>query len=234
MSLQVCHCGWSKVTTYHGLRTHQGKMGCTSRGVKVEESKQQYMWAHVGLTDSQKDFRPDVHTSIKADMSLQVCHCGWSKVTTYHGLRTHQGMMGCTSRGVKVEESKQQYMWAHVGLTDSQKDFRPDAPTSIKADMASARPSPSETVSMETHLECSICMCQFVDPVTTACGHSFCKECLDRCCKHNDRLCPLCMQFLKKSPEVNIVLRNITEQVKKTREVNEKLTLAPGEVACDI
>lgn len=35
MSLQICHCGWSKVTSYHGLRTHQGKMGCTEKGLRI-------------------------------------------------------------------------------------------------------------------------------------------------------------------------------------------------------
>ncbi|XP_038588612.1 uncharacterized protein LOC119913282 isoform X2 [Micropterus salmoides] len=142
LSLQVCHCGWSKVTTYHGLRTHQGKMGCTKRGVKVEKSEQQYMWGNVGFTNNQKDLRLDVYASIKtdttdyicSDMSLQVCHCGWSKVTTYHGLRTHQGKMGCTKRGVKVEKSEQQYMWGNVGFTNNQKDLRLDVYASIKTD----------------------------------------------------------------------------------------------------
>ncbi|KAF1380787.1 hypothetical protein PFLUV_G00167610 [Perca fluviatilis] len=143
MSLQVCHCGWSKITTYHGLRTHQGKMGCTPRGVKVEESEQQYMWGHIELTNNQKDFELDLYTSIEtnttdyySDMSLQICQCGWSKVTTYHGLRTHQGMMGCTPKGVKVEVNEQQYMWGHVGHTDNQKDFRLDGYTSIKTGAA--------------------------------------------------------------------------------------------------
>lgn len=41
MSLQVCNCcGWSKVTTYQGLRTHQGKMGCTQKGMRIPESEQ--------------------------------------------------------------------------------------------------------------------------------------------------------------------------------------------------
>nr|XP_040038898.1 E3 ubiquitin-protein ligase TRIM21-like isoform X2 [Gasterosteus aculeatus aculeatus] len=40
-------------------------------------------------------------------MSHQVCHCGWSKVTTYQGLRTHQGMMGCTPKGKGIPESQQ-------------------------------------------------------------------------------------------------------------------------------
>ncbi|XP_037614120.1 E3 ubiquitin-protein ligase TRIM21-like [Sebastes umbrosus] len=101
--------------------------------------------------------------------------------------------------------------------------------------MASAQASPSETLSLEKHLTCSICMDSFVDPVTTACGHSFCKKCLDRNFAINDLVCPLCKQHVKKAPEVNIVLRSIVEQLKKTpKEDDDKYTGAPGEVACDI
>ncbi|XP_053272125.1 uncharacterized protein LOC128430167 [Pleuronectes platessa] len=39
MSLQVCVCGWSKVTSYHGLRIHQGKMGCMQNGVMDPERR---------------------------------------------------------------------------------------------------------------------------------------------------------------------------------------------------
>ena len=39
-SMQVCYCGWSKVTTYQGLRIHQGKMGCTPRGMGIPEREQ--------------------------------------------------------------------------------------------------------------------------------------------------------------------------------------------------
>lgn len=40
-SLQVCNCcGWSKVTTYQGLRVHQGKKGCTEKGMRIPEFDQ--------------------------------------------------------------------------------------------------------------------------------------------------------------------------------------------------
>ncbi|KAM9335530.1 E3 ubiquitin-protein ligase TRIM21-like [Symphorus nematophorus] len=101
--------------------------------------------------------------------------------------------------------------------------------------MASATASPSETYSLEKHLTCSICMDSFVDPVTTACGHSFCKDCLDGSIMHSDRSCPLCKQHQNKTPDVNIVLRSIVEEIKKSPTIdNDKYTGAPGEVACDL
>ncbi|XP_070711296.1 uncharacterized protein [Pempheris klunzingeri] len=102
--------------------------------------------------------------------------------------------------------------------------------------MASAQASPIETTALEKHLMCTICMDLFVNPVTTTCGHSFCKECLDRNFKFNDMMCPLCKDHLRKTPDVNIVLRAIAEQLKNTPEKynEDKYTGAPGEVACDI
>ncbi|XP_030427563.1 LON peptidase N-terminal domain and RING finger protein 3-like isoform X3 [Gopherus evgoodei] len=45
-------------------------------------------------------------------------------------------------------------------------------------------------------LECSLCIRMFFEPVTTPCGHSFCKECLERCLDHRPN-CPLCKQSLR-------------------------------------
>ncbi|CAL9694796.1 unnamed protein product [Knipowitschia caucasica] len=44
-SFQMCNCcGWSKMTTYQGLRTHQGKMGCTPKGTTIPERTQQVIF----------------------------------------------------------------------------------------------------------------------------------------------------------------------------------------------
>lgn len=45
-------------------------------------------------------------------------------------------------------------------------------------------------------LECSLCMRLFYEPVTTPCGHTFCKSCLERCLDHTPQ-CPLCKESLK-------------------------------------
>ncbi|XP_034412758.1 E3 ubiquitin/ISG15 ligase TRIM25-like [Cyclopterus lumpus] len=104
--------------------------------------------------------------------------------------------------------------------------------------MASAQASPCDTSLLEKHLLCSICMDLFENPVTTTCGHSFCKECLDKTFRCDLDGCPLCKEYLRKTPEVNIVLRNIVEETKEMKERKERkddeYTGASGEVACDI
>ncbi|KAM4604339.1 LON peptidase N-terminal domain and RING finger protein 1 [Polymixia lowei] len=45
-------------------------------------------------------------------------------------------------------------------------------------------------------LECSLCMRLFYEPVTTPCGHTFCRNCLERCLDHMPQ-CPLCKESLK-------------------------------------
>ncbi|KAM4809591.1 LON peptidase N-terminal domain and RING finger protein 1 [Rhinophrynus dorsalis] len=62
--------------------------------------------------------------------------------------------------------------------------------TSILAD----RPVPDEPVDA-ADFECSLCMRLFYEPVTTPCGHTFCKKCLERCLDHTPQ-CPLCKESL--------------------------------------
>lgn len=42
MSLQKCHCGWSRVTTYRGLRIHQGGIGCMPKGKNIQQVDQSF------------------------------------------------------------------------------------------------------------------------------------------------------------------------------------------------
>uniref|UniRef100_A0A3P8RMZ6 B30.2/SPRY domain-containing protein n=1 Tax=Amphiprion percula TaxID=161767 RepID=A0A3P8RMZ6_AMPPE len=123
MSLQVCHCGWSKVTTYHGLRTHQGKKGCTPKGMSIPQSAQfsyiprfTYLGSSIKLNEPVFDIfspsvRPDA-TEPLSDMSLQ-------------NLRIQQGEMGGALNGMRIPESEQ-YPWRRNQWEGShQDDSRP-------------------------------------------------------------------------------------------------------------
>uniref|UniRef100_A0A669CSF4 B30.2/SPRY domain-containing protein n=1 Tax=Oreochromis niloticus TaxID=8128 RepID=A0A669CSF4_ORENI len=144
MNVQVCHCGWTKRTTYHGLRVHQGMKGCTPKGMRIPQSEQprfshkpSYNEPQIKIEEPFEDhFKSSVfetpqrsrlttevedsrarqvldfsiggqQTPNLSDMNVQVCHCGWTKYTTYHGLRVHQGKMGCTPKGMRIPQSEQ-------------------------------------------------------------------------------------------------------------------------------
>lgn len=49
-------------------------------------------------------------------------------------------------------------------------------------------------------LECIVCSQCFMSPITTTCGHTFCRECLARVFDHG-LACPLCMTSLKISEQ---------------------------------
>lgn len=46
-----------------------------------------------------------------------------------------------------------------------------------------------------SELDCQVCANIFADPVTTPCGHTFCRKCLARSLDHSDK-CPLCRSDL--------------------------------------
>ncbi|KAK7918674.1 hypothetical protein WMY93_009958 [Mugilogobius chulae] len=98
--------------------------------------------------------------------------------------------------------------------------------------------STSESSSEETLL-CSICLEVFSEPVSTPCGHNFCKRCI---CEAWDTAglctCPLCKRNYSTRPElsVNTLLRELVSQRKleknKSRSMEEMPTFA--EVQCDV
>ncbi|XP_050961331.1 E3 ubiquitin-protein ligase TRIM39 [Labeo rohita] len=92
--------------------------------------------------------------------------------------------------------------------------------------------SSSEPLTEE--LQCSICLDVFTDPVSTPCGHNFCKTCLN---KHWDNSqtcnCPYCKETFKQRPDlkINTTLREVVDHYKKKRP--EKKSAIISEVVCD-
>ncbi|KAG7330391.1 hypothetical protein KOW79_006613 [Hemibagrus wyckioides] len=76
----------------------------------------------------------------------------------------------------------------------------------------------SSSLLSEEQLLCSICLDVFTDPVTTPCGHNFCKSCLTQCWeKRQPCQCPLCNEKFTKKPElkINTTLREVADHFKK-------------------
>ncbi|XP_073716003.1 E3 ubiquitin-protein ligase TRIM39-like [Misgurnus anguillicaudatus] len=89
----------------------------------------------------------------------------------------------------------------------------------------------SSSVSLSEELQCCVCLDVFNDPVSTPCGHNFCRICLKQCWDNSQIYsCPYCKETFSKRPElkINTTLKEITLIFK------EKFSLRRSEVLCDI
>uniref|UniRef100_A0A8C9X971 Uncharacterized protein n=1 Tax=Sander lucioperca TaxID=283035 RepID=A0A8C9X971_SANLU len=77
---------------------------------------------------------------------------------------------------------------------------------------------------------CSICLDVFTDPVSTPCGHNFCKNCITEHWNTSNRcLCPICKEGFTTRPGLR-VNTFISEMVAHSEQQESK----PGEVPCDV
>ncbi|XP_039901125.1 E3 ubiquitin-protein ligase TRIM21-like [Simochromis diagramma] len=84
----------------------------------------------------------------------------------------------------------------------------------------------------EDQFLCSICGNVFTDPVTTSCGHNFCKNCISQHWDRNQTCqCPECEKAFNTRPQLR-VNTFISEMVAQFRR--EPQAVKPGEVPCDI
>uniref|UniRef100_A0AAX7U0L4 Uncharacterized protein n=1 Tax=Astatotilapia calliptera TaxID=8154 RepID=A0AAX7U0L4_ASTCA len=90
---------------------------------------------------------------------------------------------------------------------------------------------------------CFICLNVFTDPVSTPCGHNFCKNCISQHWDISDRCqCPLCKKAFEVRPELHIntfISEMVSQfrheaQQKVSSSSSEQQAAKPGEVPCDI
>ncbi|XP_034094394.1 E3 ubiquitin-protein ligase TRIM21-like [Gymnodraco acuticeps] len=95
----------------------------------------------------------------------------------------------------------------------------------------------------EDQFLCSICLDVFTDPVSTPCGHNFCKACIS---EHWDTKvpyqCPNCKKLFHTRPEmlVNTFISEMAAQFRQSAQQkassssSEQHVVKPGEVPCDV
>ncbi|XP_051747634.1 E3 ubiquitin-protein ligase TRIM16-like isoform X2 [Ctenopharyngodon idella] len=98
--------------------------------------------------------------------------------------------------------------------------------------MAEARISQDEFL-------CPVCLDLLKDPVTTSCGHSYCKSCITDFWDQEDQMrvysCPQCRQTFSPRPALakNTMLAEVVEKLKK-RKLPADCYDGAGDVQCDI
>ncbi|XP_053189696.1 E3 ubiquitin-protein ligase TRIM21-like [Scomber japonicus] len=94
----------------------------------------------------------------------------------------------------------------------------------------------------EDQFLCSICLDVFTDPVSTPCGHNFCKNCINEHWNSNDQyLCPMCKKVFNIRPELHIntfisemVSQFRQEAQQKASSSSSEQQAAKPEVPCDV
>ncbi|MGH0157934.1 UNVERIFIED_CONTAM: hypothetical protein FKN15_068982 [Acipenser sinensis] len=93
----------------------------------------------------------------------------------------------------------------------------------------------------EDQFSCSVCLDILKDPVTTACGHSYCMGCIKNCWDQTDHTgvysCTQCRETFTQRPDLcrNTVLAEVVEKLKKTglNPPPAQSYAGPGDVPCD-
>ncbi|XP_076584507.1 E3 ubiquitin-protein ligase TRIM21-like [Chaetodon auriga] len=103
--------------------------------------------------------------------------------------------------------------------------------------------SAANSLMSEDQFLCSICLDVFTDPVTTSCGHNFCKNCITEHWNINESCqCPMCKETFTTKPDlrVNTLFSEMVVQFRQStqQEVSssssEQQVSKPGEVPCDV
>ncbi|XP_024657055.2 E3 ubiquitin-protein ligase TRIM21-like [Maylandia zebra] len=103
--------------------------------------------------------------------------------------------------------------------------------------------SAASNLRSEDQFLCSICLDVFTDPVSTPCGHNFCKTCISQHWDMNQSCqCPMCKETFYTRPQlkINTFISEMVAQFRREAQQkassssSEQQAAKPGEVSCDV
>lgn len=96
------------------------------------------------------------------------------------------------------------YAMAQMGelAYDSEAIYAPVAPADGNTEALDAALLEALKDATRVELDCQVCYGLFFDPLTTACGHTFCRKCVHRVLDHSN-LCPICRRALSIPPSIS-------------------------------
>ncbi|XP_059905039.1 E3 ubiquitin-protein ligase TRIM39-like [Gadus macrocephalus] len=89
----------------------------------------------------------------------------------------------------------------------------------------------------EENFSCSICLDVFSSPVSTPCGHNFCRTCITKYWNEQVKYkCPVCNELFNTRPDlrVNTLLSEMVHRFGTSVQVKEQPGVEPAEVPCDV
>ncbi|XP_030200373.1 E3 ubiquitin-protein ligase TRIM39-like [Gadus morhua] len=95
----------------------------------------------------------------------------------------------------------------------------------------------ADTSWSEDNFSCSICLDVFSSPVSTPCGHNFCRACIIKFWDEQvEYKCPVCNELFNTRPDlrVNILFSEMVDRFGTSLRVKEQPWVEPAEVPCDV
>uniref|UniRef100_A0A8C5FSR5 E3 ubiquitin-protein ligase TRIM39-like n=1 Tax=Gadus morhua TaxID=8049 RepID=A0A8C5FSR5_GADMO len=89
----------------------------------------------------------------------------------------------------------------------------------------------------EENFSCPICLDVFSSPVSTPCGHNFCRTCVTKFWDEQVKYkCPVCNKIFDIRPDlqVNTLLSELATPFRKSLRAKKQRCVEPGEVPCDV
>ena len=139
-------------------------------------------------------------SSVSSQIMLQVEEKDKWAVAGISSLRDEEPRARVFSGGLLVAA----YTMAEEGLLayDSEITYTASTPSSDTLEVIDIAVLEHIKEATRSELDCQVCYGLFLDPLTTTCGHTFCRKCLHRVLDHSN-LCPICRRAMAIAPGVN-------------------------------